>query len=214
MNKSSFLGDPGTLYSGQNTLAVMPSKATVSSSRKNSFSRTTTEPADSISPQPSRSTIHSRSAEEIPSTEETLLEITPMMNSKSYTKRSSLQRKMAATDVKEIIRKRGTQKTNKLETLHLGQGKPRDPPNPLISQALEQSLEYASDKIKESAVDIETWLRLAIWWLLKVGFSELPSCEDTLVNSFILHSIVRSGMSAHRPRVFKREKIQTYLHNF
>ena len=83
----------------------------------------------------------------------------------------SRQRKLAEKDVEETIRRREKGKIGKL------QEESRHYPNSGPQICFEQSLKRVKDELGLIKDDTETWLRLAIWWVLKVGAWRLHSGE-------------------------------------
>lgn len=89
----------------------------------------------------------------------------------SPVKRPSRQRKMASVDVEEILRRRGTRKTNTRQTLQIKNERSKPVLSSEISQAFQKSMERAIDEMRAVSVEAEVWIGLATWWLLKVSFT-------------------------------------------
>ena len=163
--ETSNLDASASLYLRHSTLPNSPSGVANSSSRSHSLSRNGLEPilTNGSTLLPSSSTFPPPSVDLVSS------DIALPAKGESFVKRSSRQRKMAAADVQEILRRRGSPKTNRLQIHQLSQTKPKIVLSPIVSQAFEQSLKQVHDEMEGDDIDIEMWLRVANWWLLKVN---------------------------------------------
>ncbi|KAL9119851.1 MAG: hypothetical protein Q9187_003595, partial [Circinaria calcarea] len=86
----------------------------------------------------------------------------------SSAKGLSRQRMMAAVDVEEFLRRRRTPKIHKVQTLQAKHDKSTIALSSRILQAFHDSLGQANNEMKTVSTDVEVWITIATWWLLKV----------------------------------------------